>query len=102
MIASGRLNPVFDFKSVRMRMNFKPDGTAQGFVGGYLPIRQVYFPFANDGVFMESIGNIDLPGLYYALYKNADTDIDLDPKTGSRTRISQTYQLEGTPAFLTR
>jgi hypothetical protein len=102
MLASGRLNPVFDFKSVRMRMTFKPDGTVQGFVGGYLPIRQVYFPFANDGVFMESIGNVDLSGLYHALYQNADTDIDRVEKTGKRTRISQTYQLEATPAYLTR
>jgi hypothetical protein len=102
MLASGRLNPVFDFKSVRMRMSFRPDGTVQGFVGGYLPIKQVYFPFANDGVFMESIGNIDLPGFYYALYRNADTDIDRDRQTGQRTRISQTYYLQGMPAFLGR
>jgi hypothetical protein len=32
----------------------------------------------------------------------ADTNIDADPKTGTRTRISTTYQIHAVPAFLMR
>ena len=102
MIASPRINPVFDFKSVHMRMTFNHDGTIEAFVGGYLPIKEVYFPFGNYGAQAEYIGGMDVSGLYYALQQNADTDIDRDKKTGKRTRISQTYQVEGVPAYLVR
>ena len=102
MIASPRMSPVFDFKSAHMRMTFNHDGTIEAFVGGYLPIEAVYFPFGNYGAEEEYIGGIDVSGLYYALQQNADTDIDRDKKTGKRTRISQTYLAEGTPAYLTR
>jgi hypothetical protein len=102
MIASPRIHPVFDFKSVHMRMTFNPDGSMEAFVGGYVPIDQVYFPFGSYGIYAEYSGGMDVSGVYHALQKYADTDIDLDPKTHKRTRISQTYQLEAAPAFLTR
>ena len=49
MIASSRINPVFDFKSVHARMTFNPDGTMEAFIGGYVPIQNVYFPFGDYG-----------------------------------------------------
>ena len=102
MIASAHINPVFDFKSVHMRITFNKDGSMQGFVGGYVPIQQVYFPFGDYGVAAEYIGGMDVSGVYHALQANADTDIDRDPKTHKRTRISQTYQVEAVPAYLSR
>jgi hypothetical protein len=102
MIASSRINPVFDFKSVHTRFTFKPDGSLEGFVGGYVPLKMVYFPFGDYGIAAEYIGGMDTAGLWRALQTNADTDIDADPKTHLRTRISQTYQVEATPAFLIR
>ena len=102
MIASPRIHPVFDFKSVHMRMTFNPDGSMEAFVGGYVPIEQVYFPFGSYGISAEYLGGMDVSGVYHALQKNADTDIDLEPKTGKRTRISQTYQLAAMPAYLHR
>jgi hypothetical protein len=102
MIASPRLHPVFDFRSVHMRMTFSPNGDIEAFVGGYVPIEQVYFPFGSYGISAEYLGGMDVSGVYHALQKHADTDIDLDPKTGKRTRISQTYQLSAVPAYLTR
>ena len=102
MIASPRIHPVFDFKSVHMRMTFNPDGTLEAIVGGYVPIEQVYFPFGSYGIYAEYSGGMDVSGVYHALQKNADTDIDLDPRTHERTRISQTYQLAAVPAFLAR
>jgi hypothetical protein len=98
MIASSRLQPIFDFKSVHARITFKPDGTLLGFVGGYLPIKMIYFPFGDYAMGAESAGGMDVPGTYHALQENADTDID---KVGKmRTRISQTYQLSAVPAYL--
>lgn len=102
MIASSRINPIFDFKSVHARMTFNPDGTMEAFIGGYVPIQNVYFPFGDYGTAAEYIGAMDVSGVYYALQANADTDIDKDKATGKRTRISQTYQVEGMPAFLAR
>ncbi len=100
MVASSRVQPVFDFKSARMRINFKPDGSLVGFVGGYLPIKMIYFPFGDYATTGEGLGSMDVAGIYYALQKSADTDIDAAPKTGVRTRISQTYQVHAVPAFL--
>ena len=98
MIASSRLQPIFDFKSVHMRMTFKEDGTLLGFVGGYLPIKMIYFPFGDYAQGAESAGGMDVPSTYHALQALADTDID---KVGNvRTRISQTYQLSAVPAYL--
>jgi hypothetical protein len=102
MIASPRIQPVFDFKSVHMRMSFNPDGTIEAFVGGYVPIDQVYFAFGDYGIYAEYSGGMDVIGMYHALQKYADTDIDIDRKSGQRTRVSQTYQLSAVPAFLTQ
>ncbi len=98
MIASSRVQPVFDFKSALMRMTFKEDGQLLAFVGGYLPIKMVYFPFGDYASSAESAGGMDVVGVYHALQRNADSDIDMVGKT--RTRISQTYQLSAVPAYL--
>jgi hypothetical protein len=102
MIGSPRIQPVFDFKSVHVRMNFTSDGSIEGFVGGYVPIEQVYFQYGNYGMTAEYLGGMDVIGVYHALQKNADSDIDIDPDTGKRTRISETYQISAVPAFLNR
>ena len=98
MVASSRIQPIIDFKSVHMRITFKPDGQLLGFVGGYLPIKMIYFPFGDYAMGAESAGGMDVPGTYHALQNLADSDID---KVGNvRTRISQTYQLSAVPAYL--
>jgi len=102
MIASSRIQPIFDFKQVRLRISMKPDGNIRGFMAGYLPIDMIYFPFGDYGVGAEYCGGMDVSGLYQALIQNADTDLDADPKTHRRTRISQTYQIEAVPAYLRR
>ena len=98
MIASSRIQPVFDFKSALMRMEFNEDGSLRGFVGGYLPIKMIYFPFGDYASSAESAGGMDVPATYQALQRNADSDIDMVGNI--RTRISQTYQLSAVPAYL--
>jgi hypothetical protein len=102
MIASTEILPVYDFKEAHLRLNFKPDGTLEGFLGGYMPITLLYSPLGNYGSGMEFNGGVDVPGVFHAMRRLADTDIDRDPETGARTRISQTYLIRAVPAFLTR
>ncbi len=98
MIASARVQPVFDFKSALMRATFKPNGDMEAFVGGYLPINMVYFPFGDYGTSGEYNGGLDAAGAYYALKRMADTD--MDAVNGQRTRISMTYLARAVPAYL--
>ena len=100
MTGSSSIQPVYDFKQARMRITFKPDGRLLGFVGGYLPIRMIYFPFGEYATSAEIQGSMDVAGMYQALQQNADTDIDKVGKV--RTRISQTYQMLAVPAYLIR
>jgi len=98
MTASSRVQPVYDFKSALMRMTFKPNGDMEAFVGGYMPINMIYFPFGDYGSGHEWFGSMDVPGVYQGLAKLADTDIDA--VNGKRTRISYTYLLRAVPAYL--
>ena len=98
MIASSRVQPVYDFKAAKMRATFKPNGDLEAFVGGYLPIKMVYFPFGDYATAAEYIGGMDVPGVYHALKRLADTDIDA--VNGQRTRISMTYMARAVPAYL--
>jgi len=98
-IASTRLQPIYDFKQARLRLKFLENGDLQGFVGGYLPIPMIYFPFGDYAAQGEGLGSGDVAGIYQALQKYADTDID-KAKNGKRTRISQTWTITAVPAFL--
>jgi hypothetical protein len=100
MIADLRIQPYFDFKRAHLRLAFKPDGSVQGFIGGYLSWDLLYLRYAMGHGVYEFAGAINLPGVYYAMRRLADTDIDKDPVTGMRTRISATYQISGVPAFI--
>ena len=88
-------------KQARLRLKFQPDGGLQGFVGGYLPITMIYFPFGDYAAQGEGLGSGDVAGIYQALQKYADTDID-KAKNGKRTRISQTWTITAVPAFIDR
>ena len=62
----------FHFKQARMRMRIAPDGTLKGILGGYHAWFPYYFLYATGGWGVEATNNIDLPGLYYALRREAD------------------------------
>ena len=95
-----RIPPEFHFAQARLRLSFNPDGSVEGFIGGFLPITMIYLPHADYGGNGEFNSGIDYPGIYYAMRRLADTDIDAEPKTGARMRISTTYQIRGVPAHL--
>lgn len=88
-----------DLKQSRLRISFKPDGTVLGFLGGFDSIKMLYVKKTQ----MRGLGEFDgqnFPAFFQTMLKLADTDIDKDSQTGTRTRISATYQLGGIPAFL--
>ncbi len=67
--------------------------TAEGFLGGYIPWRTLWYLYSAIGAH-----HMDEIGVYYALQRFADGPTD--PETGERSRISVTYRLEATEAFI--
>lgn len=100
MISDPLIPPEFHFKQARLRLTFQRDGSLEGFLGGFLPISAIYFPHGDYGAGGEFNAGINYPGIYYAMRRLADTDLDADSRTGVRTRISTTYQIRAVPAFL--
>jgi hypothetical protein len=100
MVADMRVQGYYDFKRTRLRLEFRPDGSVRGYVGGYLPIKLVYSRHTQARAEGEYNNGFSFPAVYQAMLALADTDIDKDAATGMRTRISATYQIRGVPAFL--
>jgi hypothetical protein len=88
-----------DFKRSHLRMSFLPDGTLLAFLGGFESIPMTYARESTSRGIGEQEGQ-SKPAIYQTMVRLADTDIDKDPVTGMRTRISSTYQLGAVPAFV--
>ena len=85
---------VLRFTETHLRLAMDPDGSLRGILGGYQPWRDYYHYLAIRG---ENDGQVDLPGVYYAMDRLADGP--LDPVTGERSAISAAYFIEAVPAF---
>lgn len=88
----------YDLRRARVRLQMKADGTLSGTVSGYQSWKTIYSGFALPGVTNEINLSVDVPGIYYALKRLADSEPD--PKTRENARISASYTLEGIPAFI--
>ena len=88
------------FRDARIRLSFADDGKAKGIIGGYHKWMPLYLPQAEGGAGYEGMLSMDLPGMYYAFRKLADSDPD--PKTGLNTAISTAFSVEAVPAFIER
>ncbi len=88
----------FPFTKVQMRIKLKPDGKAEGFLGGYLPWLPLYFQHGAFGLTTETMRGLDAAALYYELARMADSDPD--PVTGKNTRISSSWWMELVPVFV--
>ncbi|MBX7201190.1 MAG: hypothetical protein K1X51_17625 [Rhodospirillaceae bacterium] len=84
------------FVKTHVRFKMLKDGSLTGIVGGYQPWRDYYYFLAIRG---EDTGQVDLPGVYYAMKRLADGIPD--PTTGENTAISAAYYMEAVPAFHT-
>ncbi|MBY0510263.1 MAG: hypothetical protein K2P94_08920 [Rhodospirillaceae bacterium] len=86
-----------DFDKAKMRLEVKPDGSLEGYIGGYQPWYTIYYGIARVAHIAEYAASVDAPGVYYALKKLADADPD--PATGQNRAISTTWHIEAVRAF---
>lgn len=94
----GGVNTTFDLDRGRLRLIFQPDGTVKGMVGGYMPLLNGLNAPRGGSIGTVLNAGIDCAGQYRAIRMMADGA--RDPKTGQCTRISQTFELFGVPAFV--
>lgn len=79
----------------QLRFKIAPDGSFDGFIGGYQPFKDFFHFLAIRG---EGLSQTDLAGVYYAMKRLADGYPD--PVTGENTAISAAYRFQGIPAFI--
>jgi len=89
--------PEFRFRSARLRLEFQPDGSLKGEVGGYLDLASLYYDQAKSWM-SELVASGNCPATYYALKRMADGYPD--PKTGECTALSTAYAVEAVPAYV--
>jgi len=82
---------------IKLKMN--EDGSLRGYLGGYRPWMPVYEGWVNArGPVIEALTWVELPGVYYALKRNAD--YSPDGAKGEKTHISYAMRIEALPAFV--
>jgi hypothetical protein len=89
----------FHYEKGRLRLEFQPDGTLRGFVGGYRPVFDVIVSPALGGAGSALVAGIDCAAEMAALRKYADGM--RDPKTGKCTAVSSAMRIAAVPAFVT-
>jgi hypothetical protein len=87
---------VLRFTNTQLRLKMRNDGSLAGLLGGYQPWLDYFYYLA---IRSEETGQVDMPGVYYAMKRLADADPD--PVTGQNRAISAAYYIEAVPAFLT-
>ena len=91
------MTPDLTFTGARLRLQFKPDGTLAGVLGGYQKWVNFYWGLAGRSWAGEYLHSQDSVAIYYALRRMADANPD--PKTGQNRDISSAYAIEAIPAF---
>lgn len=83
----------------QVKLTMKPDGTLSGYVGGYRAWEPVYKAWVNArGPVIEALTWVQLPGVWYALKRNADYS-PAGPK-GEKTHISYALHVDAIPAYV--
>lgn len=82
----------------RLRLEFKPDGSMKGVLGGYRDWREyIAYAFLQKGQYEATIG-YDSAAMYNAIRRAADGL--QDPATGEYLGISTAWDLEGVSAYI--
>jgi hypothetical protein len=89
----------YHYQKGRLRLEFQPDGTLRGFVGGYRSIFDVIISPSLGGAGSALVAGIDCAAQYAALAKYADGM--RDPRTGKCTAVSSAMRIGAVPAFVT-
>jgi len=83
----------------QVKLTMKPDGSLTGYVGGYRPWEPVYTSWVNArGPVIEALTWVQLPGVYYALRRNAD--YSPSGSKGEKTHISFALRVDAIPAYV--
>jgi len=87
----------------KVRIEPQPDGTMRGMLAGYVDLRSLYKEmtvsnYVTTASQTENLGHINLPGLFYAMRREADGLPD--PATGKNRGISSAFRMELIPAFV--
>ncbi len=83
----------------QIRLTMQEDGSLKGHLGGYRPWEPVYKGWVNArGPVIEALTWVELPGVYYALRRNAD--FSPAGKKGEKTHISYAMRIDALPAFV--
>jgi hypothetical protein len=89
----------FDFRKGRLRLEFQPDGSLTGMLGGYRPLFDNVISPALGGAGSVIVAKIDCAAALKTLQANADGL--KNPKTGKCEGVSAAYRISAVPAFVT-
>jgi hypothetical protein len=99
MLRNPAYDPDLELLRARVSLEMKADGSLTGYVGGYREWLPVYKGWVNArGTVIEGLTWVQLPGVYYALQRNADYS-PTGPQ-GERTHISYALRVDAIPAYV--
>jgi hypothetical protein len=88
-----------DLLKARVDLEMKADGTLVGLLGGYRPWKASYNGWVEArGSVVEQLTWTELPGVWYALKRNAD--YSPTGPGGEKTHISTAYHISAVPAYV--
>lgn len=83
----------------QVKLKMQPDGSLTGYLGGYRPWQKVYQGWVDArGSVIEQLTWVQLPGVWYALKRNADYS-PAGPG-GEKTHISFALRIDAIPAYV--
>jgi hypothetical protein len=83
----------------QVQLEMKPDGSLVGLMGGYRPWFPIYRGWVEArGAVIEALTWVQLPGVYYALKRNADYSPEGPGK--EKTHISFAMRIDAIPAYV--
>jgi len=88
----------YHFEEGRLRLEFQPDGSLRGVVGGYRPIHDVIISPSLGGAGSALAAGIDCAAELATLKKMADGM--RDPQSGQCTAVSSAMRIEAIPAYV--
>ena len=89
----------WDLTGVRLHLEFQPDGSVSGMLGGYQPLWGTPLLGASLGGLGAAVGaNYDCASMYQTIKLMADGD--RDPETGQCRRISTAIRVSAVPAHV--
>jgi hypothetical protein len=88
----------WNFARSRLQFAFKPDGTLDGVIGGYVPLIMYMLQAIGGSAGSVTVADIDCASQYRTIKALADGE--RDPATGQCNRISSAMHIEAVPAYV--